>query len=87
MTYASRPVWGAWIEMSLLSMFFVSLLSRPVWGAWIEIGLGHVSVYVPITSRPVWGAWIEIRLMMERLLPVISRAPYGARGLKSLITV
>ena len=37
-----------------------------------------------VKSRPAWGAWIEIRPMMERPLPVISRAPHGARGLKSV---
>ena len=34
----SRPVWGAWIEISTVTFFmFVRGESRPVWGAWIEI--------------------------------------------------
>ena len=38
---------------------------------------------VPL-SRPVWGAWIE---MCDYRLPGargVRRAPYGARGLKSI---
>ena len=33
-------------------------------------------------SRPVWGAWIEI--IWEKIITnaTLSRAPYGARGLK-----
>ena len=35
---ASRPVWGAWIEMSQFRALSSSgAQSRPVWGAWIEI--------------------------------------------------
>ena len=34
----SRPVWGAWIEMSQFKALSSSgAQSRPVWGAWIEI--------------------------------------------------
>ena len=33
----SLPVWGAWIEMPLVSYSSGLLLSLPVWGAWIEI--------------------------------------------------
>ena len=35
------------------------------------------------TSRPVWGAWIEINRLSCALALPPSRAPYGARGLKS----
>ena len=35
-------------------------------------------------SRPVWGAWIEIGRSGEGGERVWGRAPYGARGLKSL---
>ena len=37
-----------------------------------------------LESRPVWGAWIEILLSLVYLLLSLGRAPYGARGLKSL---
>ena len=33
----SRPVWGAWIEMTAETMTDEHQESRPVWGAWIEI--------------------------------------------------
>ena len=33
----SRPVWGAWIEISINIQDFSGKPSRPVWGAWIEI--------------------------------------------------
>ena len=35
-------------------------------------------------SCPVWGAWIEICPPAENFEGFSSRAPYGARGLKSL---
>ena len=36
----------------------------------------------PKGSRPVWGAWIEIAKSTESSSNDLSRAPYGARGLK-----
>ena len=34
----SRPVWGAWIEITMAQRCAESNnLSRPVWGAWIEM--------------------------------------------------
>ena len=33
----SRPVWGAWIEISTGGGLDAMTRSRPVWGAWIEI--------------------------------------------------
>ena len=40
MMVESRPVWGAWIEMSIpINLSLFSVKSRPVWGAWIEIEL------------------------------------------------
>ena len=35
-------------------------------------------------SRPVWGAWIEIPRRLAGCRHRGGRAPYGARGLKSL---
>ena len=55
----SRPVWGAWIEILVLSSLLWSTLSRPVWGAWIEISMTKIWLSWK-SSRPVWGAWIEI---------------------------
>ena len=37
---------------------------------------------VALLSRPIRGAWIEIRSRIIRMSMLISRAPYGARGLK-----
>jgi len=34
---ASRPAWGAWIEMELTARKIFPVESRPAWGAWIEI--------------------------------------------------
>ena len=33
----SRPVWGAWIEITVSVLAAWAFASRPVWGAWIEI--------------------------------------------------
>ena len=64
------------------SFFSSSAESRPVWGAWIEIPRRqHLPVHG--RSRPVWGAWIEIPSVHPMLNLCPSRAPYGARGLKS----
>ena len=38
-------------------------------------------------SRPVWGAWIEILSELSHIDPANSRAPYGARGLKFLLSL
>ena len=58
--------------------------SRPVWGAWIEMWTCLDYAALGGKSRPVWGAWIEILGYYWRDCPCWSRAPYGARGLKSL---
>ena len=58
----SRPVWGAWIEITSSLNGFWILGSRPVWGAWIEISQRAQTYIVDNESRPVWGAWIEIYL-------------------------
>ena len=57
-------------------------MSRPVWGAWIEIQSGPDAKQKACVSRPVWGAWIEIASYVELTAWALSRAPYGARGLK-----
>ena len=39
----SRPAWGAWIEICMVSSMSLSAgSSRPAWGAWIEIYSHHV---------------------------------------------
>ena len=58
------------------------MTSRPVWGAWIEIVSTMCALSVRLKSRPVWGAWIEIQRTTGEFEGVLSRAPYGARGLK-----
>ena len=35
----SRPVWGAWIEISTPVLTTTATRPRPVWGAWIEMGI------------------------------------------------
>ena len=40
--WKSRPVWGAWIDLSPKSRSRRHRdASRPVWGAWIEIRTGE----------------------------------------------
>ena len=78
---ASRPVWGAWIEISSLYFFLTASRSRPVWGAWIEISLRRCDT-PHHQSRPVWGAWIEMVIVCNGSASADGRAPYGARGLK-----
>ena len=80
---ASRPVWGAWIEIQPQSdRGHQADESRPVWGAWIEIPPIWMRVQESNLSRPVWGAWIEIPDVSCAALERLRRAPYGARGLK-----
>ena len=62
----SRPVWGAWIEMSPSATRPIFPLSRPVWGAWIEIVYhqeagGHYYSRAPYGARGLkWlRAWSE----------------------------
>ena len=62
-----------------------ALASRPVWGAWIEMYRGGWCYLARGKSRPVWGAWIEIQTRKRQSVQKWSRAPYGARGLKSLL--
>ena len=79
---ASRPAWGAWIEMQRYPGLIRDLrMSRPAWGAWIEILEGFGSVFFR-GSRPAWGAWIEMRPFGTCTGPGAGRAPHGARGLK-----
>ena len=66
----SHPARGAWIEMQLLPVIYLSPASRPAWGAWIEIATCQRMEKEDVQSRPAWGAWIEIRairLPMGRL--------------------
>ena len=57
---ASRPVWGAWIEICFVLLVVFTVRSRPVWGAWIEMPVWGFQLPIRSQSRPVWGAWIEI---------------------------
>ena len=57
-------------------------MSRPVWGAWIEMETSSTARKQTAKSRPVWGAWIEMGYQYSDLHLTVSRAPYGARGLK-----
>ena len=79
----SRPVWGAWIEILCVGFSGNVFSSRPVWGAWIEISPACLQATGTKRSRPVWGAWIEIQSQAGCRVLAASRAPYGARGLKS----
>ena len=76
---ASRPVWGAWIEIDKIRLMLTSRPgSRPVWGAWIEIRAGKPYYPQGVVSRPVWGAWIEIIAAPRPILNQKSRPVWGA---------
>ena len=59
------------------------MLSRPARGAWVEINKGLIYSNMGIGSRPARGAWVEIERDVLPLHHPASRAPQGARGLKS----
>ena len=78
----SRPVWGAWIEISMTRPTIPYTSSRAPYGA---RGLKYVKQMgrrCYAESRPVWGAWIEIDEIFYHQGRKYRRAPYGARGLK-----
>ena len=81
----SRPVWGAWIEISCTATPSPNDYSRAPYGArgLKSIGIGFMAFGA--TSRPVWGAWIEIPPDVTKPECARCRAPYGARGLKSCL--
>ena len=75
----SRPVWGAWIEITWEHTTMSATLSRAPYGA---RGLKLFSCFLLLLclwSRPVWGAWIEISCAIS---PVwgsqLSRPVWGA---------
>ena len=60
MCISSRPVWGAWIEISITQITMAESLGRAPYGArGLKSSLEFVYDVDP-KSRPVWGAWIEI---------------------------
>ena len=70
----SRPVRGAWIEISLNSRVIREYMSRPVRGAWIEMLVTN-ALYNLFQSRPVRGAWIEIKVGAACCVQPRCRAP------------
>ena len=78
----SRPVWGAWIEISTPVSTMTDIRCRAPYGArGLKLPGWSRRIWRP-SSRPVWGAWIEIGFCCVRQSLQASRAPYGARGLK-----
>ena len=71
----SLPVWGAWIEIPLITEVGAKYKSLPVWGAWIEMCSGACTCSGTIASLPVWGAWIEIvrDIVLSHVLGVAPR--------------
>ena len=75
----SRPAWGAWIEIVLMSTRKPSAWSRPAWGAWIEMMRSTWATRLTKPSRPAWGAWIEILVcLFAHCLRYLSRPAWGA---------
>ena len=80
----SRPVWGAWIEISQDGGQPPGVCSRAPYGArGLKSGPAQCQG-IHGSSRPVWGAWIEICARSTFGFAGRRRAPYGARGLKLL---
>ena len=80
----SRPVWGAWIEISGTAETAKAGTSRAPYGARGLKSLFNFLIVLLYPSRPVWGAWIEMPAQGPRRRYAGRRAPYGARGLKFL---
>ena len=57
---ASRPVWGAWIEILAGYSIMGIPKSRAPYGARGLKSLCFCMSLFRLLSRPVWGAWIEI---------------------------
>ena len=60
---ASRPVWGAWIEIFIMPALTGPNDRRAPYGA---RGLKFCLILLSALwgSRPVWGAWIEILVII-----------------------
>ena len=79
MLIVSRPVRGAWIEITLQTRrTATAAASRPVRGAWIEMVNPTYTKTDGTMSRPVRGAWIEIKHVM-RHTPADRVAPRKGR--------
>ena len=70
------------LKFKIVTSSAMDLSSRPAWGAWIEMTAMWRSC-TRARSRPAWGAWIEIASKPAISVSKFSRAPHGARGLKS----
>ena len=84
-TFWSRPARGAWVEISPCRRCCPCSGSRPARGAWVEIPDYRRRQRPWLQSRPARGAWVEIFLPQNKAYSFDSRAPQGARGLKSVI--
>ena len=80
--HLSPPVWGAWVEIVVLSSTSSGTISRPPCGGRGLKSLCDLPLLRFPGSPPVWGAWVEIRAM-ETAEAEGSRPPCGGRGLKS----
>ena len=79
----SRPVWGAWIEISKYPQTANNAYwSRPVWGAWIEIEMLRRKREQGSRRAPYGARGLKYTEHIANKLLMRSRAPYGARGLK-----
>ncbi len=60
------PYAGAWIEILILNVCFVSVSVAPYAGAWIEI-FGEFRICCGTGVAPYAGAWIEIKIRTIKL--------------------
>ena len=78
----SRPVWGAWIEITAETMTDEHHESRAPYGArGLKFGISLV-VVGRVSRRAPYGARGLKLGYVGNICTTISRAPYGARGLK-----
>ena len=83
--YASLPVRGAWIEISVGAAALSRMPSLPVRGAWIEI-MSSVLFTNLIGSLPVRGAWIEIPSGSKIVFLMTTSLPVRGAWIEMLIS-
>ena len=74
----SRPVWGAWIEITLIHYPLMNGSSRPVWGAWIEIMLFVPDSLDDMGRAPYGARGLKSFSALSCFAFVLSRPVWGA---------
>ena len=77
-TTRSRPVWGAWIEISRCTTVSELTASRPVWGAWIEIRPAGPASLRTAGRAPYGARGLKFEFGPILLVDIPSRPVWGA---------